>query len=199
MQLQEVTTPGLEKQFIELNYTLNKENPQYIRPLDKDIRDVFSKQKNKAYRNGKLIRWVLFNETGEGIGRIAAFTNKKYKNKGDEFPVGGIGFFDCINDQRAADLLFDVARHWLIKEGMEAMDGPINFGSRDRWWGLLIEGFDREPNYQCNYNVTYKGVSSGRNKSTLMGLCEACDGWMVYAISCWAIRMSTLNLCVGMK
>ncbi len=31
----------------------------------------------------------------------------------------------------------------------------INFGSRDRWWGLLIEGFDQEPNYQCNYNFPY--------------------------------------------
>ncbi len=30
---------------------------------------------------------------------------------------------------------------------MEAMDGPINFGDRDRWWGLLIDGFDRDPNY----------------------------------------------------
>jgi hypothetical protein len=38
---------------------------------------------------------------------------------------------------------------------MEAMDGPVNFGSRDRWWGLLVEGFDREPNYQCNYNPPY--------------------------------------------
>jgi len=38
---------------------------------------------------------------------------------------------------------------------MEAMDGPINFGNRDRWWGLLLEGFDREPNYQCNYNFPY--------------------------------------------
>jgi hypothetical protein len=35
------------------------------------------------------------------------------------------------------------------------MDGPINFGSRDRWWGLLIDGYDREPNYQCNYNPPY--------------------------------------------
>ena len=77
---------------------------------------------------------------------------KKYKNKVDDGPVGGIGFFDCINDQAAADMLFDVAKHWLIQHGMEAMDGPINFGNRDRWWGLLIDGFDREPNYQCNYN-----------------------------------------------
>ena len=38
---------------------------------------------------------------------------------------------------------------------MEAMDGPVNFGTRDRWWGLLIEGFDKPPNYQCNYNFPY--------------------------------------------
>jgi hypothetical protein len=38
---------------------------------------------------------------------------------------------------------------------MEAMDGPVNFGNRDRWWGLLLEGFDREPNYQCNYNPPF--------------------------------------------
>lgn len=35
------------------------------------------------------------------------------------------------------------------------MDGPINFGNRDRWWGLLVDGFDRDPNYQCTYNFPY--------------------------------------------
>jgi len=35
------------------------------------------------------------------------------------------------------------------------MDGPINFGERDMWWGLLIEGFDLEPNYRCNYHPPY--------------------------------------------
>ena len=38
---------------------------------------------------------------------------------------------------------------------MEAMDGPINFGDRDKWWGLLTKGFDLEPNYQCNYHMPY--------------------------------------------
>ena len=52
-------------------------------------------------------------------------------------------------------MLFDACKKWLQSKGMEAMDGPINFGSRDRWWGLLIEGYDREPNYQCNYNFAY--------------------------------------------
>jgi hypothetical protein len=154
MQLIEVDTPLLARQFIAVNVTINKENANYIRPLDKDIEEVFDKTKNKAFRHGKCIRWILKNDAGKWVGRIAAFTNKKYKNKGDDVPVGGIGFFDCINDQATANLLFDTAKQWLQAAGMEAMDGPINFGERNNWWGLVVEGF-QEPMYQMNYNYPY--------------------------------------------
>lgn len=154
MQLTEVTTPQLARQFLAVNVVINKSNPNYIRPLDKDVNDVFDPKKNKAFRFGEATRWILKDDQGNLIGRIAAFTNKKYRNKGDDIPVGGIGFFDCINDQAAADLLFDVAKHWLAQRGMEAMDGPINFGERDRWWGLLVKGFE-PPVYCLNYNYPY--------------------------------------------
>jgi hypothetical protein len=65
-----------------------------------------------------------------------------------------MGFFDCINDQEAANLLFEACKNWLQERGMEAMDGPINFGDRDKWWGLLIEGF-YPPNYGMHYNFPY--------------------------------------------
>jgi hypothetical protein len=154
MQLIEVTDKQSAKEFIEVNVLINKNDPNYIRPLDKDINEVFDQKKNKAFRHGEAIRWILKNNEGNAIGRIAAFTNKKYKNKGDDIPIGGIGFFDCINDQNAADMLFDVTKHWLIQKGMQAMDGPINFGERDRWWGLLIKGFE-PPVYCLNYNPPY--------------------------------------------
>jgi len=154
MQLKEVKTAQDEKDFIAVNTIINKKDPNYIQPLDKDVNDVFDTAKNKTFRQGKAIRWLLINDDNELIGRIAAFTNKKYRNKGDDVPVGGIGFFDCINDQHAADMLFDVAKHWLIQQGMQAMDGPINFGERDRWWGLLVKGF-AAPLYCMNYNQPY--------------------------------------------
>jgi len=154
MQLTEVSTPALARDFIKVNTVINKANTNYIRPLDKDILEVFDEKKNKTFRQGKCIRWILKDDAGRLVGRIAAFTNKKYKNKGDDLPVGGIGFFDCINDQPAANLLFDTARQWLTEQGMEAMDGPINFGERDRWWGLVAEGF-QEPLYCMNYNYPY--------------------------------------------
>ena len=154
MQILPVIDSEGSKLFLKVPLILYANDANWIRPLDKDIKDVFDEKKNKAFRFGKTYRWILKNEEGELIGRIAAFINKKYKNKDDEFPVGGMGFFECVNNQDAADLLFDNAKHWLINEGVEAMDGPINFGERDRWWGLLTEGYN-EPLYCMNYNFPY--------------------------------------------
>ena len=35
------------------------------------------------------------------------------------------------------------------------MDGPVNFGSRDAWWGLLVEGYEFQPLYENPYNPPY--------------------------------------------
>ncbi|HEX3167330.1 MAG TPA: hypothetical protein VHQ93_13770 [Chitinophagaceae bacterium] len=155
MQLVEVTNSNLAQEFLLVHVELNKNNPAWIRPLDKDVNEVFDPKKNKTFRSGEVARWMLKNNDGNLLGRIAAFTNKKYKNKGDDVPIGGIGFFDCINDQVAADMLFDVARHWLMQKGMQAMDGPINFGERDRWWGLVVKGTELSPMYCMNFNAPY--------------------------------------------
>jgi hypothetical protein len=150
----EVTDRHLEQEFLQVHISLNQHNPNWIRPLDKDVAAIFDPGKNKAYRQGQAQRWLLYDEEGKAIGRIAAFVNRRYKNKGDGMPVGGIGFFDCIDQQEAANQLFDAAKEWLQQRGMEAMDGPINFGERDRWWGLLVEGF-QAPLYTMNYNPPY--------------------------------------------
>ena len=154
MQLIPVNDRATAQQFLQVAVELYKNDPKWIRPLDKDINEVFDAKKNKAFRFGEIERWILKDEEGKLIGRIASFINKKYKNKGDDVPVGGIGFFESINNQQATDLLLDNAKHWLLQKGMEAMDGPINFGERDKWWGLVTNGFD-EPMYGMNYNPPY--------------------------------------------
>lgn len=155
MNLIEVATAEHERKFIELPVALYKNEPNWIRPLDKDVKAVFDKKKNKTFKHGEISRWLLEDDKGAVIGRIAAFVNQKTAEKDNKQPTGGCGFFECINDQSAANLLFDQARDWLKERGMEAMDGPINFGDRDRWWGCLVDGFEIEPNYQCNYNFPY--------------------------------------------
>jgi hypothetical protein len=155
MKAIEVTTPQHIQEFIRFPLKLYKQEPHWIMPLEKDVESVFDSKKNKFFSHGECIRWILQNDAGETVGRVAAFVDQKTVNKGNDQPTGGMGFFDCINDQQVAFTLFDLCKNWLKGKGMEAMDGPINFGPRDRWWGLLVEGFDREPNYQCNYNFPY--------------------------------------------
>lgn len=154
MQILPVNTKAEEALFLKVPLEIYRNDPNWIRPLDKDVIEVFDKNKNKAFRFGKVQRWLLKNDEGKLIGRVAAFVNNKYKNKGDDMKVGGMGFFECINDTAAAELLFDNAKHWLLQEGVEAMDGPINFGERDRWWGLVTMGYFA-PLYCMNYNPPY--------------------------------------------
>jgi len=154
MTLSTVDHSQKEVDFLAVHVLMNKDNPNWIRPLDKDVYAVFDPKQNKFFRQGELIRWVLRNDAGQLIGRLAAFVNKRYKSKGDTGKVGGIGFFECIDDQQAANCLFDTAKKWLAERGMEAMDGPINFGERDKWWGLLVSGF-APPLYTMNYNPPY--------------------------------------------
>ena len=152
MQLIEITTPALAREFLEMPLRIYKDDPNYIRPLDQDIEKVFSPERNKFFKHGELIRWILRDDNGLAIGRVAAFINKSAQNF--EQPTGGLGFFECINDRQAAGVLFDACKSWLQERGMEAMDGPINFGERNAWWGLLMEGFT-PPSYNMNYNPKY--------------------------------------------
>lgn len=153
MQLIEVNSPELEKEFIMVLVHLYKKDPNFIRPLDKDIYAVFDPKKNRLLKTGEAVRWILKDEKGKYIGRVAAFINTKTSRTFDQ-PTGGMGFFDCINNQQAANLLFDSCKNWLQERGMEAMDGSINFGERDKWWGVLVDGFT-PPNYGMHYNYPY--------------------------------------------
>ena len=151
--LVEVNDKKPRKEFLVFPVRLYKNEKNWIRPLDVDVERVFDPKNNKSFIEGECIRWLLRNSMGETAGRVAAFYNRVVAGNNDQ-PTGGMGFFECVNDRDAAFMLFDACREWLAGKGMEAMDGPVNFGERDRWWGLLVDGFS-EPNYCMNYNLPY--------------------------------------------
>ena len=100
------------------------------------------------------MRWLLRDDKGKYVGRVAAFINKKTYQL-DKYTVGQMGFFECIDNQEAAFKLFDQCRLWLEERGMEAMEGPVNFGERIEWWGLLVNGYNESPVYAMPYTHEY--------------------------------------------
>ena len=156
MLLLEVVDARLTRLFQDLPTRLHGCHAVYIGPLAAEVEAVFDPAKNLNFAGGEAIRWVLTDEAGTAIGRLAAFLNRDAPPVADaSLPTGGLGFFECIDDQVAATVLFEAGRAWLAARGMQAMDGPINFGERDRFWGLLVDGFEREPNYGMFWHPPY--------------------------------------------
>jgi hypothetical protein len=153
MQVIEVKGSSTVKAFHDVARNIYKGDPNWVQPLEALEDSTFDPNKNAFFNHGDGIRWILKNDDGKVTGRIGAFfnTNKAYDFKQ---PTGGCGFFECINNQQAADLLFDTARDWLKSKGMEAMDGPINFGENLINWGLLAEGFMQQ-GFGMPYNKPY--------------------------------------------
>jgi hypothetical protein len=153
MQIIPVSGSQTKKEFLKVPHLVYKNDKNWICPLDQDVEKTFDPAKNPFFKHGECTRWILKNDKGETIGRVAAFINQK-KAYNYEQPTGGMGFFECIENQQAAFLLFDTAAAWLKERGMKAMDGPVNFGENDTFWGLLVEGFS-PPSYGMNYNPAY--------------------------------------------
>ena len=108
----------LKKIFLTFPVQLYSSDPNWIRPLDNDISSVFDPRKNPHFKQGEAIRWILFDESDQPIGRVAAFYERNTKE--GEVPVGGMGFFECIEEEKAAFILFDACKptvkvqHWVF-------------------------------------------------------------------------------------
>jgi len=153
MQLKEVTDKKTKKLFHKVPHLIYKDDKNWAAPLQGMVEAIFDPKKNKTFKNGKAIRWVLLDDNGKLLGRIAAFVNYNLSRTYEQ-PTGGCGFFECINNQEAANMLFDSASAWNKQNGMEAMDGPINFGENYVNWGLLVDGFMQQ-GFGMPYNTKY--------------------------------------------
>ncbi len=153
MKLYKVKDRRTEKMFLDTPRIIYRNDKTWVCPLDNDIKGIFDPGKNTYFKHGIVERWVLTDDAGKLTGRIAAFVDFNLARSYEQ-PTGGIGFFECIDNREAAFLLFDTAKAWLQERDMDAMDGPINFGETDKYWGLLVNGFTH-PSFDVPYNPPY--------------------------------------------
>jgi GNAT superfamily N-acetyltransferase len=153
MKVVEVRNKQDIREFIGFPKEIYKSDPCWICQLDSGIESVFDPARNHAFKHGDAIRWILKDDSGHTIGRIAAFIDR-IRSSANRQPTGGIGFFEVIENREAAFSLFNTALEWHTSHGMEAMDGPINFGENDNNWGLLVDGFIQQ-GFGMPYNKKY--------------------------------------------
>lgn len=137
--------------FIDFPHDLYRDDPNYVPELFIAQRDLITK--HPFHKHNTLQGFLLF-DGHRIIGRIAAILNNAHNQLNNRHD-GFFGFFDSINDQEAANMLFATAAEWLKEKGVtDKFIGPTNFSVNEAC-GILIEGFDSSPVLMYTYNFPY--------------------------------------------
>jgi hypothetical protein len=152
VQIQPVTSRGQLRTFIRLPWKIYRDDPHWVPPLIRQLKETFDSRKNPFYDHAN-VRLFLAQRGDRTVGRVAAVTNHAH-NQFHEERTGFFGFFECVNDEVVAQKLLDAARDWLREQGLDTLRGPANFSSNDEW-GMLIQGFDSSPVLMMPYNPPY--------------------------------------------
>lgn len=152
INLVEVNTKKLLKEFVNFPIELYKKHPCYVPGIIADDMDNFDQSINPAYEFCESKLWIAMNQR-RIVGRIAAIINHKAIEKYGEMR-GRFGYVDFIDDFNVSSMLFKAAEDWLSSKGIEKIQGPLGFSDLDEE-GLLTEGFDEMGTMTTIYNHAY--------------------------------------------
>ncbi len=140
------------REFMDFIWKLHKDDPNWIPPIRMNQEELVNFRRHPFYENAKCRTFIL-RKDGQVAGRIAAIINNGHNKRFGE-KRGFFGFFDCIDDQQAANMLFMEASKYLKSEGMDDVRGPCN-PSLNYELGTLVAGFDTPPTFMMTYNWPY--------------------------------------------
>jgi len=139
--------------FHELPFRIYEDYPHWSPPFRFEIEQIFDPQKNAFFDKGECERFLVL-QHGTVVGRFALMNTPK-RDKVLDPPMGGLGFIEMENDPELAQAIIDFAKDWHRRRGYRAMQGPINFGENDTYWGLLVENYEEPPIYGMFYHPPY--------------------------------------------
>ncbi len=168
-QVQEVKTRAQLRRFIIFPDKLYRDCPQYVPALHMDQKRTLTKAEPLSYCKKRM--WLAL-DGKKVVGRICAVINPRYNELYSKKRVR-FGWFDCIDDLEVARLLVDTASDWARSLGMTEIHGPLYYNTMGKQ-GMLIEGYDNVPPFNCLYNFPYYNTFM-----TALGFEKECD-WVQY-------------------
>jgi len=152
VRIKEVHSKKDLKQFITLPWKIYRGNPYWVPPLISEEKKLLSPRRNPFWSHADRALFIALRD-GQPIGRIAAIADRDFIAYHKE-DTGYFGFFECLDDPDAAELLFKAGEAWLQERGMRKMIGPLN-PSTNAICGMLLEGYDSPPKLMMPYTLPY--------------------------------------------
>lgn len=148
-----VQTKAEKRDFIELAFHLNRNDPAWVPPLKSEAYALIDPKKNPWFEHGKA-QLFLARRDGRTVGRISAHIDALALAQPIEQGMGpGTGNWGLLEAENAeiAHALFAAAEDWLRDQGMHRSLGPLSISIWDEP-GLLIEGFETPPTIMMGHN-----------------------------------------------
>jgi hypothetical protein len=143
-----ISSKADRKAFVELAYTLNLADPNWVPPLKAEIRSLIDPEENPWFGHAEAA-FFLAERDGKAVGRISAQVDALVQEHMAE-GLGQWGMFEAA-DEAAAHALLGAAEAWLRARGMTRSMGPFSLGIWDEP-GLLIKGHDHKPMVMMGHN-----------------------------------------------
>lgn len=146
-------TKSDKKAFVDLPWTLYKDDPYWVPPLRQDMWDTIDSDNNPLFHCGPHCLF-LAEKDGRVVGRImTAIDHDLNRVRGQAW--GYFSLLECTNDAAVAQALLSSAEEWLRIHGASVCRGPVSPSNGDDYRGMLVEGFDSSPVLMNSYNPRY--------------------------------------------
>ncbi|NEQ52297.1 MAG: hypothetical protein F6K11_19510, partial [Leptolyngbya sp. SIO3F4] len=145
------TTPDEQASFIAVPAYVYRNDPHWVAPIESSTAKQFSEH-NSFFQYGKLQQFLAY-QGEQPVGRIVAAVNDRLIES-EGYPVGLVGFFECIDNHEIGQALLNAATKWLQQQGMTCARGPIDLSTHNNCC-FLVDGFDSAPMLMMPYNPQY--------------------------------------------
>lgn len=163
IQIYPVASKTDEDAFIELPYRLYAQDPHWVPPLRRDVRELLDRAKNPFFDHARM-QLFLARQNGSVVGRISAHIDElaltQPVDQGMGPGTGNFGMYEA-ESRDIGDALIAAAEEWLRAEGMTRVLGPLSLSIWDEP-GLLIKGHGHSPTVMMGHHkVEYEGWIEG--------------------------------------
>jgi GNAT superfamily N-acetyltransferase len=154
--------------FIKLPFRLYKGQPNWVPPLVSERKRHLDRKRNPFFEHAEVEYFLAWRD-GRPVGRISAHVDHRL-NEAQQNDWGLFGFFECEDDQEAADALVKAAEDWNRERGRGRIVGPFDF-STNHECGLLVDGYDLKPQIlEFWHHPYYQGLLENAGLAKAMDL-----------------------------
>jgi len=151
-EFRQMVTRREREEFLTFPWKIYKDDPVWVPPQMPELRKRIDPKKGTFFNRG-VAEFYLVERDGEAVGRFSVGIDRA-ANESVNKKEALIGFFECIEDYRVAEHIFQFCQQWAKEHGMETIYGPFHLDVEDAY-GIVVKGWDQPQVVLCGHTPPY--------------------------------------------